>query len=149
MIHRPLPGVVVVVAADARSIAAHLVLAIARYEREASRDGFVIPREVDAVRVWLTDLAQARPHPTHVAQPLDVGEPEDVARRMLLSKREASSLLGVSVRTVERLIARGDLAAVRIGTAAKIRSTDLDDYVERLGSGSSFRHRIVEKGLPG
>jgi excisionase family DNA binding protein len=47
--------------------------------------------------------------------------PED----RLVSKKEAARVLGMSVRSVERLIARGLLRVVRILGAVRIRLSDV------------------------
>jgi len=57
---------------------------------------------------------------------------------MLLKPAEAAAHLRVNVRTVYRLIAMRQLAAVHIGEAkaTRIRRTDLADYVDRSASKS-------------
>lgn len=37
--------------------------------------------------------------------------------------------LGVSVKTVRRMVARGDLAAVRVGRSLRIMDADLESYI--------------------
>jgi excisionase family DNA binding protein len=49
----------------------------------------------------------------------------------LLRPREAAELLNVSPRTLDRLIASGELRAVRVGGSRRIRPTDVRDLVER------------------
>jgi excisionase family DNA binding protein len=53
----------------------------------------------------------------------------ELAPLPLRSVRDAASLLGVSPKTVRRLIARGDLEAVRIGSRVLIREADLKAFV--------------------
>jgi excisionase family DNA binding protein len=48
----------------------------------------------------------------------------------LLGRREVAALLGVSVRTVNRLAARGDLEVLRIGRAARFRADDVRTLIE-------------------
>jgi excisionase family DNA binding protein len=43
--------------------------------------------------------------------------------------REAAALLNVSERTVRRLIASGDLAAIRIGRVLRVSAFDLNDFL--------------------
>lgn len=50
----------------------------------------------------------------------------------LLSKREASRQIGVSVRTLERAIAAGAVVPVRIATRVLIRSSDVES-IQRNG----------------
>lgn len=46
--------------------------------------------------------------------------------RPLIGADEAASILGLTVRTVRRLIAEGDLPVRRIGGSVKIHPADLD-----------------------
>lgn len=56
----------------------------------------------------------------------------------LLSRERAAAWLGVNPRTLDRLTARGDLAAVRIGRRPLYRLETLDAYARsaerRLGA---------------
>lgn len=45
---------------------------------------------------------------------------------------EAAQLLSVSPKTVRREIARGNLRAVRVGRFLRIRTAELNAYLERL-----------------
>jgi len=49
-----------------------------------------------------------------------------------VTKAEAADQLGVSVRTVERLIAAGRLPLVHVEGAARLRVADLEAYVDAL-----------------
>lgn len=48
---------------------------------------------------------------------------------LILNKRDAAERLGVSARTVTRLIESGDLKAFKVGAQVRIRPEDLDRYV--------------------
>jgi excisionase family DNA binding protein len=48
-----------------------------------------------------------------------------------LTRAEAAQKLGLSVRTVARLIASGELPAVRIRAAVRIDPNDLDALIDR------------------
>lgn len=48
--------------------------------------------------------------------------------------KAAAEMLGVSVRTVRREIARGHLRALKIGRVWRIRTAELDAYLRRLES---------------
>lgn len=50
---------------------------------------------------------------------------------MLVSINRASELLAISPRTVRRLVARGDLPAVRIGRAVRIPLASVHSYIDR------------------
>jgi len=55
-----------------------------------------------------------------------------VAGQLLVSKAEAAERLCVSVRTIERLVAAGQLRMVHVERAARLRVADLDAYVHNL-----------------
>jgi excisionase family DNA binding protein len=48
-----------------------------------------------------------------------------------LSPRQVADLLGVSVKTVSRRIADGELRASRIGRLLRVAAPDVHRYVER------------------
>jgi excisionase family DNA binding protein len=49
----------------------------------------------------------------------------------LIKKPEAADLLGVSVRTLEKMIARGAIPAYKVGPKmVRLRREDIDDYLE-------------------
>jgi excisionase family DNA binding protein len=48
---------------------------------------------------------------------------------ILLDKKTAAEALAISVRMVEKLVRRGDLASVRIGDRVLFRRDDLIDFV--------------------
>ena len=49
----------------------------------------------------------------------------------LLTLNEAASLLAVSPKTLQRLVARGDLAVIRVGSSMRFSTGDLDAFVAR------------------
>jgi excisionase family DNA binding protein len=55
----------------------------------------------------------------------------------LLTTQEAAELLHVHPRTIQRLVERGELAAVRVGTAVRFDRTDIADLTARLKSRAS------------
>ena len=48
-----------------------------------------------------------------------------------LSTREASRQLGITVRTLYRLIDGGQVAAYKFGRVIRLKQADVDDYLER------------------
>ena len=60
----------------------------------------------------------------------------NVSGRLLLTKSEAAEQLGVSLRTIERLISAGRLPLVHVGGAARVRVADLGAYVQSLDADS-------------
>ena len=59
-------------------------------------------------------------------------DPSAMPRRLLITKSEAAELLGVSLRTIDRLISAGRLPLVHVEGAARVRVTDLEAYVQGL-----------------
>jgi excisionase family DNA binding protein len=56
--------------------------------------------------------------------------------RLLVTKGEAAEQLGVSVRTLERLVATGRLPQVHVERSARFRVKDLEEYVDGLRAGA-------------
>ena len=52
--------------------------------------------------------------------------------QLLITKGEAAERLGVSVRTLERLVATGRVPQVQIERLARFRVKDLESYVDGL-----------------
>lgn len=130
-----------------RQVFAHLAIALSEHSRSAGRSGLVVPGEVLALRDIALSLATERQGATPLAVPVAAVDDEAMSKdSLLLTKRDAARELRVSVRTVERLIAAGDLAAVVVGASPRIRRADLAAYVDRLNpSPSSFREGITTK----
>lgn len=61
------------------------------------------------------------------------GDDERMAAPLLLTTDSAADLLALSERKVRQLIAEGELPAVSVGRARRIRACDLAAYVDRLG----------------
>ena len=49
----------------------------------------------------------------------------------LLTRAAAAEVLRRSIKSVDRLIANGDLPAVRIGSRVLVDATDLDELIQR------------------
>ena len=63
-----------------------------------------------------------------------------VPDRLLITKGEAAERLGVSIRTLERLVATGRLRQVRIERLARFRVSDLEAYVDSLAADAAPGH---------
>lgn len=77
--------------------------------------------------------------------PGDVDEDDGRVAPLLLRLDRTAEALDCSPTTVKRLIRAGDLPAVKVHGATRVRVVDLQAYVERLGSqaragGPSSRH---------
>jgi excisionase family DNA binding protein len=49
----------------------------------------------------------------------------------LLTLNEAATLLAVSPKTLQRLVARGDLPVIRVGSSLRFSTGDLEAFVMR------------------
>jgi excisionase family DNA binding protein len=116
------------------AVLTHLALAITRYVRQLRKNGLPVPSMVEELAAFLTMYARTRQAASGVHG--DYGTPQDVpvARRLLITKAEAAEQLGISVRTVHRLIAAGKLPLVHVEGAARLRVADLEAYVDSLVS---------------
>jgi excisionase family DNA binding protein len=114
------------------AVLTHLALAVTRYVRQLRKDGLAVPSIIDELAAFLTLYVRTRQAATGVDG--DYGTPQDVPvmPRLLITKAEAADQLGVSVRTVERLIAAGRLPLVHVEGAARLRVADLEAYVDAL-----------------
>jgi excisionase family DNA binding protein len=107
-------------------------LTLADWERdqahEAKRPSEAAPPE---------SMTAAAPHASHRAdeapafRPLEAGAGATPA---LLTTEEAASLLHVHPRTVQRLVERGQLAAVHIGSAVRFDPQDVDALIAGVKS---------------
>jgi excisionase family DNA binding protein len=112
-----------------REFVAHLAAALSAHSKELRREGRGVPEEVDSLAALLIDCVKARQDATEVGGFVRPDDSQNVDTALVYTKREAASSLRISVRQLERLIAAGDLSAVRIGGAIRIRRGDLNAYV--------------------
>jgi excisionase family DNA binding protein len=61
----------------------------------------------------------------------------------LLTTYEAAGLLHVHPRTVQRLVERGELSAVHLGSAVRFERRDVDELVARLKHGRRHREALA------
>ena len=116
------------------AVLAHLALAMIRHVRQLHQEGQRVPALVDELTGFLAQCVRTRLATT----PLDglrwAADDGRVARRLLVTKAEAAEQLGVSVRTIERLVAAGRLPLVHVEGAARLRQADLEAYVDSLAT---------------
>jgi excisionase family DNA binding protein len=110
----------------------HVTLALSRHVRQLQSEGVPVPREVEELTTFLVHLARIRHAPPAVAVMNGSDHAAVVPDRMLVTKHEAAHLLGVSVRTLERLVAGGRLQQVQVERLARFRIGDLEAYVHGL-----------------
>jgi excisionase family DNA binding protein len=95
-------------------------------------NGGLAPIGLAEVRDEFMRAAKDRQDPTKLATFEDLFDALLVAPRLLRIAQVATALASSS-RTVERLIAAGELPTVRLGDGStRVRVTDLDAYVESL-----------------
>ena len=106
--------------------AAHLLRALENHARWCRANGVTVPLELDALAAAAARSGQERP----VRDGLD-----DLGDGLLVpfayTYHGAGVLLGVSERTVRRLVSTGELCAMEVGGSRRIHRDDLDDYATR------------------
>lgn len=129
-----------------RQLFAHLAVALSRYSKEVGREGIVPPSELLILADFFADCARVRQDTTSLGDPAEDGDGSAMNKHLMATKREAAAELRISVRQLERILARpgSGLSAVRIEGGVRIRRADLDAYVAGLGA-RSFRDSIEEK----
>jgi excisionase family DNA binding protein len=111
---------------------AHLVIALSRYRRQLRAEGGRVPAQIEDLISFLADRVKAR-HDVLMLDPWRAAsDPAAMPRRLLITKSDAAEQLGVSLRTIERLISAGRLPLVHVEGAARVRVTDLEAYVQSL-----------------
>jgi excisionase family DNA binding protein len=58
--------------------------------------------------------------------------PNPTALKQLLTRHEAAHCLALSLRTIDDLVKRGDLKAVKIGRSIRIRPTAIESFLEAI-----------------
>jgi excisionase family DNA binding protein len=113
----------------------HLALALSRYVRELRRDSLCVPAEIEELAAFLVRFVRSRLETTAVDEHIEAAHHPCVADRLLLTRQEAAERLGVSERTIDRLVASGRLPLVHVERAARLRVSDLEAYVQGLADG--------------
>jgi excisionase family DNA binding protein len=110
----------------------HLTFALANHVRRRHQETLPVPLEVEELTAFLVRLARIRQDPSTLADQGATSLYTRLPDRLLVSKDEAAAQLGVSVRTVERLVATGRLRQVHVERLARFRVSDLEAYVNSL-----------------
>lgn len=114
--------------------------------RNLRQAGVVVPAEVEELAEFLATSVRMRPQATAVAEDSEAEHSPRVADRLLVTKREAAERLGVSIRTIERLVTAGRLPLVHVERAARLRVSDLGAYVHDLPRGQASPYGTDEPG---
>jgi excisionase family DNA binding protein len=96
------------------------------------QDRLSVPPAIDDLAALLALCVRMRPTATRIDDEQPTTQDGAVVRRLLVTKAEAAEYLGVSVRTVERLVAAGQLPLLHIERASRLRLADVEAYVESL-----------------
>lgn len=108
-----------------RELAAHLAIALTRYLVDARRDGVHPPSSLADLRDALVEVARSGQETT----PRDVAAAAVEHARMSYSLTEAADLSGLSVRSIQRRIAAGDLPVTRVGRRVLVPRESLEALV--------------------
>lgn len=114
------------------TVAGHLAVAIDGHRRWAARVGMLLPPELAELQAAMT-AAAARGRQD--ATPLeDLAELRDrpAVPPLLLSYEDAAAALCLSVRSVQRLVAAGELRSVQLGGSVRIAVAELTRFVGAL-----------------
>ena len=103
----------------------HVTLALSAHVRRMHHAALPVPREVEELALFLRYLARIRQDASPVVRPSGPAHNDAMPDRLLVTKGEAARRLGVSVRTIERLVATGRLPQVHVERLARFRISDL------------------------
>jgi excisionase family DNA binding protein len=108
---------------------AYVARLLDEHRRRSRRNGWVLPLELEAA--WA--IANHRQDPPQIPSGVD---PRNV---LVMTYAEAADRLGVSQRTVERVVASGALPTVAIGGCKRVAIADLVQYVDAQRHNRSVR----------
>ncbi len=112
-------------------VAGHVTIAIQQHRAWARRAGLALPEELPEIERALAIRARRGQTGTPVEDLWQVRHAEQVSPK-LLSYAATATVLGISERSVKRIIATGDLRPVKIGGSSRIRVEDVDGFIDRL-----------------
>ena len=110
----------------------HLAFALSGHVRRLHFQGLPVPIEIEELAIFLRQLVRSRQDSPLAAVPPETGQYSRMPNQLLITKGEAAERLGVSVRTVERLVANGRLPQVHVERLARFRVKDLELFVQGL-----------------
>jgi excisionase family DNA binding protein len=119
-----------------RHAAAHLLAALRAHRRFARTQGYEIPAALDQLErsaltaIGTSDADRSRQTPTLVRQP---SAEQATVGPMTCTIREAAAAIGVSTRSIERLVRAGEIDSKMVGGSRRIPLREL----ERLGGAAT------------
>ncbi len=111
--------------------AAYIIHAIRACNQQLRRNGATVPEGVDEIERALALGVTAGRSGSASDRPART-EHIEVMKPRLIRYETAAELLDISVRTLKRRIAAGDLHPISIGDAPRIRVAELDQYIAAL-----------------
>jgi excisionase family DNA binding protein len=111
---------------------AHLIIALSRYLRQLREDCARVPTQLEELTGFLIACVRERQDMPMLDRRCHASDSSAVPRRLLITKSEAAEQLGISLRSIERLISAGRLPLVHVEGAARVRVADLEAYVQGL-----------------
>ena len=109
---------------------AHLARALDEHRRWCRANGRTMPATLVQLAALLTTTAPNGQARTTQRDEDDLPDTEPMTLAYTFS--EAGDLLGISERTVRRLVAAGELQSITVGSLPRIHREDLSDYAQRL-----------------
>ena len=102
-----------------------IALGLGALRRQMQTDGVRLPADVKA----LQERFAARSGHTRTTVDVAPVVADPAEQSLLLTYDDVAALLRVSERTVRRLVGNGQLLAVRVAGATRIRRSDLEEFV--------------------
>ena len=120
-----------------RADALHLAIALDFHARNLRDQHGVaaLPAGLEQLRAraWTVAKGDSERHEATALDELVELLQSERMERLAYSAEEIGQLFGLSVRSIQRLIASGELVTVRIGEGAvRVRRDDLEDYLNKL-----------------
>jgi excisionase family DNA binding protein len=112
-------------------VAAYIIHALRERTVQSRRNGIVVPDGIADIERALALSVSAGHNGTAPAGPAKT-EQIEVMKPRLIRYETAAELLDISVRTLKRRIAAGDLHPISIGDTPRIRVVELDQYIAAL-----------------
>ena len=110
----------------------HVTAALSAHLRQRRSEGRTVPPAFAELTTLLVECVRTRQEATGLYAAPFAANDAPVAPRLLLTKGETAARLGVSVRTVERLVAAGRLPLLRVEGSCRLRVDDVVAYVDAL-----------------
>ncbi len=140
MARRPEPDLLLLTMSA--EVAGHVCIALQQHRNWGRRAGLALPEELPEIERALAIRARRGQTGTPVEDLWQVRHAEQVSPK-LLSYAATAQVLGISERSVKRIIATGDLRPVKIGGSSRIRVEDVDSYIARLTESASTSPKDV------